>query len=46
MFRTISDLGGPEALDSLNIIGYFCFCTPVELKLITKVLSFFIELKV
>ena len=46
MFRTISDLGGPESVDSLNIIGYFCFCTPVEVKLITKVLSYFLELKV
>ena len=38
MFRTISDLGGPEALDSLNIIGYFRFCTLVEVNVMTKLL--------
>ena len=37
--------GGPEAADSLDIVRHFVSCTPKKLKLITKVLSDLIELK-
>ena len=39
MSRTIPGRGGPEVVDRLDIVGHFGFCTPVEFKLITKVLS-------
>ena len=34
------DCGGPEALDNLDMVGRFGFCTHVELNLITKVLLY------
>ena len=42
---TSPDRGGKEAVDSLDMIGQFDFCTPVELNIIPKVLSDLIELK-
>ena len=36
---TIPDRGGPEPVDSLNMIGHFGFCTIVKVNVITKVLS-------
>ena len=42
---TIPDRGGQEAVDSLDMIGQFDFCTPVELNIIPKVFSDLIELK-
>ena len=45
---TIADRGGQEAVDSLDMEGYFGLCTPVEvniIKKIEKVLSSYIELK-
>ena len=42
---TSPDCGCPEAPDSLHIVGHFGFCTPVELNLITKVLSYYVDLK-
>ena len=36
---------GPEFVDSLEMVGHFGFCTTVELNLITKVLSYYIDLK-
>ena len=42
---TIPDRGGQEAVDSLDMTGHFGFCTPVELNLITKVLSSDMELR-
>ena len=43
---TIPDRGRQEAeaVDSLDMIGHFGFCTPVELNLITKVPSYYIVL--
>ena len=37
--------GGLEFVDSLEKVGHFGFCTPVELNLCTKVLSYQIDLK-
>ena len=42
---TIPERGGQEAVDSLDMTGHFGFCTPIELNLITKVLSIFKDLK-
>ena len=42
---TIPDRGGLQAVGSLDIVGHFSPCTPVELNLITKVLSDYNELK-
>ena len=42
---TNPDLGGPEAPDSLDMVGSFGFCTPVELNLIKKVLFYYKVLK-
>ena len=36
---TIPDRGGLQAFDSLDMLGHFALCTPVEVNLITKVLS-------
>ena len=33
----IPDRGGPQAFDSLDMVGHFGLCTPVEVNLITKV---------
>ena len=45
MLETSPDCGGPEAVDSLDMVGHFGVCTPVEVNLITKVFCYFIELK-
>ena len=37
--------GRSEFLDSLDMVGHFGICTPVELNLISKVLSCYIDLK-
>ena len=37
--------GESDFVDSLDIVGHFGFCTPVELNLITKVHSYYIDLK-
>ena len=42
---TIPERGGQEAVDSLDMTGHFGFCTTVELNLITKVLFYYIVLK-
>ena len=42
---TIPDRGGPEPVDSLNMIVYFGFCTVVKVNVISKVLSDSKELK-
>ena len=45
LLMTIPDRGGPEPVDSLNMIGHFGFCTLVKVNVITKVLSDSKELK-
>ena len=42
---TNPDRGEPEAVDSIDTLEHFDFCTLVEVKLITKVLSDCKELK-
>ena len=42
---TSSKPGRPEFVDSLFKVGHFGFCNPVELNLITKVLSYYVDLK-
>ena len=42
---TIAERGRQEAVDSLDMVGQFGLCTPKKLKIITKVLSDLIELK-
>ena len=42
---TIPDRARQEAVDSLDMTGHFALCSPVEMKLITKVHSSYIELK-
>ena len=41
---TIPDRGRQEAVDSLDMVGHFGLCTPVEVNLITKVPSYYIVL--
>ena len=45
MLITIPDHEGPQAVDGPDMVGHFGFCIPVELNLITKVLFFYIVLK-
>ena len=45
MILTIPERGEPKAFDSLDMVGPFGFCTPVEVNLVTKVLSYYTELK-
>ena len=42
---TIPDRGGLQAVDCLDVLGHLGLCTPVEMNLITKVHSSYIELK-
>ena len=42
---TLPDHGEQEVVGSLDMTGHFVFSTPVELNLITKVLSSYKELK-
>ena len=42
---TSPENGGPDFVDSLGTVGHFDFCTPVEVNLITKVLSYYIDLE-
>ena len=45
LILTIPELGGPQAVDSLDMVGPFGFCTPVEVNLVTKVVFYYTELK-
>ena len=45
LLMTILDLGVLQAIDSLDMVGLFGLCAPVEVNLIKKVLSSYIELK-
>ena len=40
LFMIFPDRGGQEVIDSLDMVGHFGLCTPVELSLITKVPSY------
>ena len=42
---TSPEPGGPEVLDSLDMVEHFGFCTPVELNLIKNLLFYHIVLK-
>ena len=42
---TSPEPGGMEFVDTLDMVTHFGFCTPVELNLSTKVLSYQIDLK-
>ena len=42
---TSPEPGRSEFLDSLDMVGHFGFCTPVELNPITKLLSYYVDLK-